>query len=122
LTEGILPTTDRFLRCAIQAAQNKKAIDLVWLNLQGIASFTDSFLICSGTSTPQNQAIANEIGIRLKKEGRSPTHIEGYRQAEWILMDYSDFVVHIFSPTTRSYYNLERLWRGAPKVQIKEEP
>lgn len=111
---------DRFLKCAIQAAQSKKALDLLLLNLQGIASFTDSFLICSGTSTPQNQAICNEIEVQLKKEGRSPAHIEGYRQAEWVLMDYSDFIVHIFSPKTRSYYNLERLWREAPRIEISD--
>ena len=111
---------DRFLRCAIEAAQSKKALDMLLLNLRGIASFTDSFLICSGTSTPQNQAISNEIEDQLKKQGRSPSHIEGYQQAEWILMDYSDFIVHIFSPKTRTYYNLERLWRDAPRTEISE--
>jgi ribosome-associated protein len=106
------------LKCAIEAAQSKKALDLLLLDLRGIASFTDSFLICSGTSTPQNQAISNEIEARLKQEGRSPAHIEGYQQAEWILLDFSDFIVHIFSPKTRSYYNLERLWREAPRTEI----
>ena len=111
---------DRFVQSAIQAAQEKKALDLTLLDVRGIASFTDSFIICSGTSTPQNQAISDEIYLRLKKQGRGPNHIEGYRQAEWILMDYSDFVVHIFSPKNRAFYNLERLWRDAPRHDIAE--
>ena len=111
---------DNFLSVAIEAAQDKKALDLLLLDVRGIASFTDSFLICSGTSAPQNQAISDEIMLRLKQEGRVPNHIEGYRQAEWILMDYSDFIVHIFSPKTRAFYNLERLWRDAPKTEIAE--
>lgn len=115
-----MTVTDKFLNGAIQAAQSKKALDMLLLDLRGIASFTDSFLICSGTSTPQNQAISNEIEAQLKKEGRSPAHIEGYQQAEWILMDFSDFIVHIFSPKTRSYYNLERLWREAPRTEISD--
>lgn len=112
--------SDRFLRCAIHAAQDKKALDVSLLDVRGIASFTDSFIICSGTSVPQNQAIADEILLKLKLEGRVPNHIEGYRQAEWILMDYADFVVHIFSPKTRAFYNLERLWRDAPRLEITE--
>jgi ribosome-associated protein len=113
-----LEITDKYIRCAIQAAQEKKAIDVILLDLKGIASFTDNFVICSGTSTPQNQAISDEIETKLKQQGRLPTHIEGYQQAEWILMDYSDFVVHIFSPKTRDFYNLERLWREAPRMEM----
>lgn len=114
------PRLNKDVKTAIVAAQNKKALDMVLLDLRGLASFTDYFLICSGTSTPQNQAIANEIEKRLKEEGRRPTHIEGYNRAEWILMDYSDLVVHIFSPTSRNFYNLERLWREAPLQEIPE--
>ena len=109
---------DASLRCAVQSAQNKKALDLVILDLKGIASFTDIFFLCSGTSTPQNQAISDEIEAKLKEMGRRPTHVEGYQQAEWILMDYSDFIVHIFSPKSRAFYNLERLWREAPRMEI----
>ncbi|MEW5977148.1 MAG: ribosome silencing factor [Acidobacteriota bacterium] len=112
--------TDPYLLSAIEAAQNKKALDLMVLDLRGIVSFTDHFLICSGTSAPQNQAISSEIEKVLKKQGRSPAHIEGFQQAEWILMDYSDFVVHIFSPKTRAFYNLERLWRNAPRTEVSE--
>ena len=111
---------DKFLRCVIQAALDKKALDLILLDVREIAYFTDSFIICSGTSSPQNQAISNEIELKLKEIGRPANHIEGYQRAEWILMDYGDFIVHIFSPKTRVFYNLERLWRDAPKVEIAE--
>lgn len=109
---------DQYLCCAIQAAQNKKALDLVVLDLRGIASFADTFLICSGTATPQVHAISDEIELKMKELGQRPTHIEGYQQAEWVLMDYSDLIVHIFSPKTRIFYNLERLWREAPRYNI----
>ncbi len=112
--------TDEYLLGAIQAAQNKKALDLTVLDLRGLASFTDVFLICSGTSAPQNQAISNEIELKLKEEGRTPAHIEGYQLAEWILMDYSNFIVHILAPKVRSFYKLERLWREAPRIDIAE--
>lgn len=111
-----MKTDEPLLSCAFEAARDKKALDLVVLDLREMAAFTDYFIICSGASAPQIQAISNEIEIRLKRVGRTPDHIEGYRQAQWILMDYSEFVVHIFSPDRRSYYNLERLWRGAGKV------
>ena len=109
-------TDDSFLSFAFEAARDKKALDLVVLDLREMAAFTDYFIICSGSSAPQIHAISNEIEIRLKNVGKTPDHIEGYRQAQWILMDYSEFVVHIFSPERRSYYNLERLWRGAGRI------
>ena len=104
------------LSCAFEAARDKKALDLIVLDLREMAAFTDYFIICSGSSAPQIQAISNEIEVRLKNVGKTPDHIEGYRQAQWILMDYSEFVVHIFSLDRRSYYNLERLWRGAARI------
>lgn len=111
---------DKLLRCAIQAAQDKKALDLILLDVREIAYFTDTFIICSGTSAPQNQAISNEIELKLKGIGRRANHIEGYKQADWILLDYGEFIVHIFSPKTRAFYDLERLWRNAPRVEITE--
>ena len=107
---------DSHLRHAFEAARDKKAHDLIILDLKEMTAFTDHFIICSGSSAPQIQAISNEIEIRLKRVGKNPDHIEGYRQAQWILMDYSEFVVHIFSPDRRSHYNLERLWRGARRI------
>ena len=109
------------LREAIRAAQDRKAADLSVLKLQGICSFSDYFLICSGTSTRHTQAISNAILEELKKSGTAPTHVEGYGHAEWILMDYLEFVVHIFLERARQFYDLERLWKTAPRVAIGDE-
>jgi ribosome-associated protein len=103
---------------AAHAASEKKATDLVLLDLRKIASFTEFFLICTGASTRQVQAISNAIEETLRKDGKRPLHIEGYSSAEWILLDYGDFIVHIFSPASRRFYDLERLWRDAPRVEI----
>jgi ribosome-associated protein len=104
----------------IEAALDKKAQDLVWLDLSGICSFTDSFLICTGTSTRHNQTIADSVEERLKKQGVRALHIEGRVEGEWILMDYVDFVVHIFSARAREFYDLERLWRTGKRRDIHE--
>ena len=105
---------------AAHAASEKKATDLVLLDLRKIASFTEFFLICTGASTRQVQAISNAIEDTLRKSGKRPSHIEGYSSAEWILLDYGDFIVHVFSPASRRFYDLERLWRDAPRVEVKE--
>ena len=92
------------------------------LDLTGIAAFADYFVICTGANSKQVQAISDEIGMRLKKDaGELPTNIEGYNQAEWILADYGDLLIHAFSPRAREYYALERLWRGAKLVEIPGE-
>jgi ribosome-associated protein len=104
---------------AIQAAQDHKAVELRVLNLQGVSGFTDYFLICSGTSTRHMQALADAIVEHLeKKTGLSPAHIEGYHEAQWILLDYLNFVVHIFSEQSRDFYDLERLWKKAEHVKL----
>jgi len=108
------------LRAAVQAAQDHKAQDLRVLDLEGISSFTSCFLICSGTSTRHNQALCDAIREKLEKSGRAPAHIEGYSQAEWILLDYLDFIVHIFSERARRFYDLERLWKNAPPLNLNE--
>jgi len=107
---------------AVRAAQAKKALDIVILDLREITSLTDYFLICTGTNIRQNQAISDEIHLRMKAAGELPLSIEGYDSAEWILMDYGDFIFHIFVEKTRSYYDLERLWRHAKKVEVPPEP
>lgn len=107
------------LRIALQAMDDKKAVDVVALDISGIASFARYFLLCSGDSSRQIQAIADEIEARLKKSGVTPNHIEGYRNAEWVLMDYLDLVVHIFSKQARAYYDLERLWRDGKKLDVR---
>ncbi len=107
---------------AVLAAQDRKAVDLDLLDLKGSSSFTDYFLICSGTSSRHLQAISDGIQERLGKSGVRPAHVEGYAQAEWILLDYLNFVVHIFSEQARRFYDLERLWKKAEKVAITNEP
>lgn len=103
---------------AVDAAESKKAIDIRVLDLRQITSFTDYFVICSVTNPRQGQAICDEVEKQLKEAGERPVSIEGYDQADWILMDYSDFLVHIFSESARKYYDLERLWRGAETVDL----
>jgi ribosome-associated protein len=91
------------------------------LDLRGITSFADYFVICSGGNQKQVQAIADEVAIQLKQAGEHPISIEGYNQAEWILADYGDLLVHIFSLKARDYYGLERLWRSAKNLEIPPE-
>ncbi len=86
------------------------------LDLRDITSFADHFVVCTGTNTRQVQAIADEVQAQLKQEGEYPNSVEGYENAEWILVDYGDYLVHIFSEKARDYYDLERLWRDAKKV------
>src|SRR5688572_19713800 len=94
---------------AVEAALAKKAEDISVLDLEPLATFTNAFVICSGLNPRQNQAISDEIEKQLKQEGVRAISIEGYKQGEWILMDYGDFVIHIFLPRSRTYYDLERL-------------
>ncbi|MBZ5591070.1 MAG: ribosome silencing factor [Acidobacteriia bacterium] len=103
---------------AVRAGESKKATDLKVLDLTGITSFTDYFLVCTGANQRQIQAISDEIGQKLKERGEYPISVEGYKDGEWVLVDYGDFVVHIFSPRARAYYDLERLWRNAKNVAI----
>ena len=106
---------------AVRAAESKKATDIKVLDLTGVTSFTDYFILCSGANPKQIQAIADEIGQKLKDRGELPQSLEGYNQAEWILADYGDFLVHVFSEKARTYYDLERLWRSARNVPIPSE-
>lgn len=103
---------------AIQACLDKKAEELSILEMEkGSGAFTDYFVLCSGTNPRQIQAIADEVELRLKGAGLRPTHIEGYNQAEWVLLDYVDFVVHVFSERARRFYDLERLWKTARRLE-----
>ena len=106
------------VRTAVQAAEEKKAQELVVLQVAEITSFTDYFIICSGSSTRQVQAIADAISEQLKKRGVRPMNTEGYANAEWVLIDFGTFVAHIFTETSRRFYDLERLWRDAKKVSV----
>ncbi len=112
--------TKTLLKKVCEAIESKKGDEVTILDVSKIASFTDFFVICHGHNSRQNQAICDEILERLKKEKhRSPTHVEGYQHADWILMDYLDFVVHILSPRTRQSYNLEKLWGDGVQVKPK---
>jgi ribosome-associated protein len=107
---------------AVRAAEAKQATDIKVLDLTGITSFADYFVICTGSNSKQIQAISDEVGIQLKQQARElPNSLEGYNQSEWILADYGDLLVHIFSPKARAYYDLERLWRNGKHVEIPPE-
>src|ERR1700730_10617797 len=106
---------------AIQACLDKKAEERSILEMEkGSGAFTDYFVLCSGTNLRQVQAIADEVELRLKTTGVRPAHVEGYRQGERILVDYVDFVVHVFSEKARNFYDLERLWKTAKRLEPRE--
>jgi len=110
--------TKKQITAAIQACLEKKAEELSILEMEkGSGAFTDYFVLCSGTNPRQVQAIADEVELQLKKMGLRPTHVEGYKQAEWVLIDYVDFVVHVFSDKARKFYDLERLWKSAKRLE-----
>ncbi len=101
---------------AVDAASDKKANHLVVLDLRQASGFTDFFVLCSGTNSRQIRAIADGIMEALAAQGVKPAHIEGYDRSEWVLLDYFDFVVHVFAPDTRLFYGLERLWGNAEHI------
>jgi ribosome-associated protein len=103
---------------AVAAAEDKKAADIVLLDLRKAAGFADYFLICSGGNARQIRAIADGIMEALASDGAKPAHVEGYERSEWILLDYFDFIVHIFARETRQFYGLERLWGNAETVEL----
>lgn len=111
---------DRILT-ALQAASDKKATESVVLDLRKIASFTDYFVITSGTNERQVQAISDEVLDKLKKAGTAAARVEGYKSAEWILLDYGDFIVHVFVEKARKFYDLERLWRESRRIELPPE-
>ena len=103
---------------AVRAAEDKKAVDLAVLDLRKAAGFTDFFVICSGTNPRQVRAIADAVIEGLGADGVKPAHIEGYDRSEWVLLDYFDFIVHVFAPETRMFYGLERLWGSAERIEV----
>jgi ribosome-associated protein len=106
------------IELAIRAAEDKKAEDLIVLDLRKAAGFTDYFVLCSGTNPRQIRAIADAIIEVLEGDGAEPAHVEGYERSEWVLLDYFDFIVHIFAPETRLFYGLERLWGNADRIAL----
>ncbi|HEX9003850.1 MAG TPA: ribosome silencing factor [Blastocatellia bacterium] len=106
------------VKLVAHCADEKKALDILVLRLSAITEFTDYFIICSGNSTRQTQAIADEITVELKKVNVRPLQTEGYNTGQWILIDYGIFVVHVFTEEARKFYDLERLWRDAERVDV----
>lgn len=109
------------VRTAVLAALDKKAFQLVTLDVTAMTAITDSFIICSGSSDRQVDAIADSMLDRLRKEGKRPLHVEGTGKTGWVLLDFGDFVAHVFSEEKRSYYALDGLWKDAPKVEVSAE-
>jgi ribosome-associated protein len=116
-----LNSIDNDVRLAVEAAQDKQALDITVLNLRDSGAFADYFLLCSGSSGPQIQAIGEAVEERLHRNGRRVAHREGRGGGEWYLLDYGFLIVHIFSERARQYYDLERLWRNAERIDVKEE-
>ena len=106
------------VRAAVDAALDKKSPRVTLLDLRGAGAFADFFMICTGTNVRQVQAIADGIEARLKSEGLRPAHVEGDDRAAWILLDYFDFIVHVFTPDTREFYSLDRLWGTAIRTEM----
>jgi ribosome-associated protein len=104
------------LRTAARAAADKKAFQIIAFEVSELTSYTDSLLICSGASDRQVLAIADEVQLQLKEAGRRPLHVEGQRRSDWVLLDYGDVVIHIFTEERRAYYGLDGLWGDAPKL------
>lgn len=121
LQPAIEAVLDERVYAALHAASEKKAIQPVVLDLRDIASFTDYFVIVGGQNERQVQAISDEIYEQLKKAGSAAARVEGYKTAEWILLDYGDFVVHVFEQKARKFYDLERLWRESKRVELPAE-
>ncbi len=103
---------------ALRAVEDKKATDIVVLDLRKAAGFTDFFVICSGSNPRQIRAVADGVMAALADDGAKPAHVEGYERSEWVLLDYFDFIVHVFAPETRLFYGLERLWGNAEQIEV----
>ena len=125
MTAARKPPSVRFsvqVQRTITAAQDRKAADVVVLDLRPADAFADFFVICTGQSSPQIKAISDSIQVALAEMGLRPAHVEGYERAGWILLDYFDLIVHIFSPEARAFYSLERLWGNAKRIEVPEPP
>ncbi len=114
------PRLPKAVQMAVAAAQAKKAIDLVVLDLRKSDAFTDFFVIATGANPRQVQAIADAVEQALKAAKIRPSNIEGHKRAEWVLVDYFDFVVHVFSPAARGFYGLDRLWGAATRITFDD--
>jgi ribosome-associated protein len=109
------------VRVAVEAVRNKKAAEVVVLDLTELGAFTEHFVICTSSSARQSQAISDEVEEQLARIGRAPLHHEGSSTSEWVLLDFGSFLVHIFSEAARPYYDLDRLWRSAKRLDFPGE-
>ena len=112
------PSAEHKARRAARVALDKKAVDLTVLDVQGVSTVTDYFLVCSGRSAPHVKTIADAIREELKEDGMRPLHAEGQAESGWVLLDYGDVLMHVFLADTRAYYALERLWGDAPSIPV----
>lgn len=108
------------MKNAVQYADNKKARDIMVLSLDGLTTIADYFVVCSGGSSTQVKAIADEIEEKMSEQGAEPYGKEGFSNADWVLLDYSDVVVHIFTPESREFFNIEKLWADAKRIDAQE--
>ena len=121
-TRAATPRLPKPIQAVIDAVQDKKATGLIVLDLRKAGAFTDFFVICSGANPRQVQAIADSVEDALKVQKQRPSLVEGYARAEWVLVDYFDFVVHVFSKHAREFYGLDRLWGSATRIEIPDVP
>ncbi len=111
---------NNMLKTVVNAMENRKAINIKVLKIDKLTAVADYFIICNGTSVTQIKAIADEVEFKLEQEGIIVSHREGYSSGNWILLDYDSVVVHVFHPTARDYYNLEKLWADAEEIDIAQ--
>jgi ribosome-associated protein len=116
------PRLPKTIQVAIDAARDKKATDIVVLDLRKAGAFTDFFVICSGANPRQVQAIADSVEEQLKAHKQRPSLVEGHARAEWVLLDYFDYVIHVFSTHARDFYGLDRLWGSAARIELPDTP
>jgi len=120
MTKKSPPSSDLSIDLYLKAAMGKKAINLIALDVRGLTSFTDAFIICSGRSNRQVAAIAEHIHVALKKQGVRPLSIEGMKEGHWVLLDYGHIVIHVFYEPVREFYDLEGLWADAKRIPTDE--
>ncbi len=116
------PRLPAAITTAVDAAHDKKGSNVVVLNLRKSSAFTDYFVLCTGHNVRQVAAIADAVQEALRALKLRPTHVEGYDRAEWVLMDYFDFIIHVFTPSTREFYSLDRLWGQAERIEVPDVP
>ena len=121
-TTTAAPRLPKQIQAVIDAVRDKKATGLIVLDLRKAGAFTDFFVICSGANPRQVQAIADSVEEALKAQQQRPSLVEGYARAEWVLVDYFDFVVHVFSKHARDFYGLDRLWGNATRIELPDVP